>query len=314
MVDRNCNWNLGLWSLIHDWRPQWQSLQEKQSLLKSHLLWQHLISRPSSEKEEQQPENNSFQDAKPTKVKTCPSRWTPATWMPDPCYLINPTHQTPLPSPSSSPQWLCLTRLPSYSLPASLPSRESSQRTLHLQAGRDISLNYPSSDPMLSKEDSHPGFQLYCRKCHPWHQTNWRDQPKQEPDRLSAQCVELLSRPLRRKLEIGAYWLISRLLHTLWNLTPFKTITVAYTANHQTLTPFKTPVTYNQIDLFKDPMFICGTEPLHIDSFQDPSDLSSNWLISIPYVHIQHKTVQIDSFEDPYIGLHSVFILHGGNS
>ena len=26
MADRNCNWNLGLWSFIHDPRPQWQSL------------------------------------------------------------------------------------------------------------------------------------------------------------------------------------------------------------------------------------------------------------------------------------------------
>ena len=41
-------------------------------------------------------------------------------------------------------------------------------------------------------------------------------------------------------------------------LTPLKTITVAYIANHQKLTPFKTPVNYNQIDSFQDPMFICS--------------------------------------------------------
>ena len=49
-------------------------------------------------------------------------------------------------------------------------------------------------------------------------------------------------------------------------------------ANHQKLTPFKTPVNYHQIDSFQDPMFVCST-----------------------------KTVQIDSFQDPCIGLHSVF-------
>ena len=67
-------------------------------------------------------------------------------------------------------------------------------------------------------------------------------------------------------------------------LASFKTITVAYMANHQKLTPFKTPVNFNQIDSFQDPMSICSTQ-----------------------------TVQIDSFHDPYIGLHSVFILHGRN-
>ena len=50
MVDRNCDWNLGLWSLIHDPRTKQQSLQEKQSSFKTHLLWWFVISRQSSEK------------------------------------------------------------------------------------------------------------------------------------------------------------------------------------------------------------------------------------------------------------------------
>ena len=50
MVDRNRNWNPGLWLLIHDTRPQQQSLLEKQSSLEAHLLWWYVISRPSSEK------------------------------------------------------------------------------------------------------------------------------------------------------------------------------------------------------------------------------------------------------------------------
>ena len=33
-----------------------------------------------------------FKTPSPQRWKTCPSRWTPATWMPDPCYLINLTH------------------------------------------------------------------------------------------------------------------------------------------------------------------------------------------------------------------------------
>ena len=33
-----------------------------------------------------------FKTPSPQRWKTYPSRWTPATWMPDPCYLMNSTH------------------------------------------------------------------------------------------------------------------------------------------------------------------------------------------------------------------------------
>ena len=55
-----------------------------------------------------------------------------------------------------------------------------------------------------------------------------------------------------------------------------------------------------------------ATQPLHLDLFQDPCDLSIKIdSFQEPYVCIQHETVQIDSFQDPCIGLYSVFILHG---
>ena len=78
-------------------------------------------------KEEKQPEINSFQDPKPTKVKNM-SFQMDTSYMDARSMLFDEpdTHQTPPPSPSPSPQQLYSPRSPSYSPPASLPSRESS--------------------------------------------------------------------------------------------------------------------------------------------------------------------------------------------
>ena len=65
-------------------------------------------------------------------------------------------------------------------------------------------------------------------------------------------------------------------------LTPFKTITVTYTAKHHKLTPFKTLTFCNQFGLLSRPSRFWT----QIDSFQDPcrglSETSPNWLISRP--------------------------------
>ena len=47
--NRYCDWNIRMWTILHDPRPQWQSLQKELSSFKAHLSWQHLLSRPSSE-------------------------------------------------------------------------------------------------------------------------------------------------------------------------------------------------------------------------------------------------------------------------
>ena len=78
-------------------------------------------------KEEKQPESNSFQDPKPTKVKNVSFQMDTSNMDARSMSFDEPdTHQTPPPSLSSSPQWLYSSRLPSYSPPASLPSSESS--------------------------------------------------------------------------------------------------------------------------------------------------------------------------------------------
>ena len=69
MVDRSCNWNIGLWPLIHDPRPQQQILQENRAYLKPicydgisfqdhpvkkrrKAAWNQLLSRPQAHKGE----------------------------------------------------------------------------------------------------------------------------------------------------------------------------------------------------------------------------------------------------------------------
>ena len=111
------------------------------------------------------------------------------------------THQTPLQSPSSSPQWLYSPRLPPFPPPVSTPSRKSSVEP-HSEdfspTGRRI---HHSELAFIRPHDIDrgltPGLSALLQEtiC-----TNWRDQPKQEPDRLSAVCIELLSRPFGGKL------------------------------------------------------------------------------------------------------------------
>ena len=43
------DWNIRMWMILHDPRPQRQSLQKESSSFKAHLSWRHLLSRPLSE-------------------------------------------------------------------------------------------------------------------------------------------------------------------------------------------------------------------------------------------------------------------------
>ena len=39
-------WNIGMWMILHDPGPQWQSLQKEQSSFEAHMSWWLLLSRP----------------------------------------------------------------------------------------------------------------------------------------------------------------------------------------------------------------------------------------------------------------------------
>ena len=47
--NRYCDWNTRMWTILHDPRCQWQTLQKEPSSFKAYLSRRHLLSRPSSE-------------------------------------------------------------------------------------------------------------------------------------------------------------------------------------------------------------------------------------------------------------------------
>ena len=91
------------------------------------------------------------------------SRRKPAIWTPDPC-LMNPTHiKHAQHHPHHCPQGA--THLDHHHAHPQHHSHPENhpwspvQRTPHLKAGRDTSLNQLSSDPMILTKDSHMDFQ-----------------------------------------------------------------------------------------------------------------------------------------------------------
>ena len=133
-------------------------------------------------------------------------------------------HQTPPASPPSSPLWHYSPRSLSCSPPASFPSRE------------------PSVEP--SSEDSSP-------KGRKRHQPEPAFIRPHDIDRglthglsaLLAKTSPLAPYRIQRQAKVKAQEKIS---------TSFKTIIVAYMANHHNLTPFRTIIYMNTFDFFQD--------------------------------------------------------------
>ena len=233
----------------------------------------------SVKKGEKRPKINSFQDPKPTKVKTMSFQMDTSNMDARSILFYQPgTHHTPPPSPSSSPQWLYSPRLPSFSSPAHTPSRESS-------------IEPHSEDSSPTGRKRHQSEPAFIRP---------HDVDRGLTPGLSALLQEML--PLAPyKLERSAKVRARQAFSTM-HWTPFKT-PWRKIGNWCILTHFKTLTHTAKCDSFQDHHSGLYSKSSEIDSFQDPCDLSSNWLISKPYVHIQHNTVQIDSFQEPCIGL-----------
>ena len=199
-------------------------------------------------KEGKKPEINSFQDPKPTKVKT-------TSFQMDTSYMDSRsiffyesgTHQTSPSSPSPSSQWLYSPRPPSYSPPASLPSRESSVEP-HLE---------DSSPTGRKRHQSEPAFMRP-------HDVNRGLTPRlsallQETSPLAPYKLERSAKARARQAFSTMHWTPFK---TLWRKsenwcksTPFKTPVHSYAAHSTSvLTPFKTPVIYHQIWLISRPL------------------------------------------------------------
>ena len=126
MDNRYCGWDTRIWMILHDQRPQWQSLQKESSSFKAHLSRWLLLSRPSSDKRGKTAQRqflsrpsgqiHVFQQQRELHWRQSQLYGHPVhdVWWPE-------TRQTPLTSPATSPPRRHSPRSPSYSLPASLP-------------------------------------------------------------------------------------------------------------------------------------------------------------------------------------------------
>ena len=180
------------------------------------------------------------------------------------------------------------------------------QGTLHLQAGRDISLNQPSLDPMTLTEDSHSDFQLYCKEMSPLapHKLE-RSAKARARQAFSTMHWTPFKTPLRK---VGNWCMLTHfktLTHTA-KVDFFQDLHSGHTANHQklthfktlcsyaahnpfVLTPFKTLVNNHQIDSFQDPILIYSTKLFKLTPFKT---------IALDYIVFSFSmgdTLQIDS-------------------
>ena len=264
----------------------------------------------SVKREEKQPESNSFQDPKPTKVKNM-SFQMDTIYMDARSMLFDEpdTHLHHHPGDYTHPGHHHIYPLHLYH--QGNHQLNPAQRTPHLQVGWDTSLNQPSSDPcdidrgLISRlsallQETSPlapyklerstkartGFQHnalnsfqdpleenWCILTHFKTLTHRAKFDSFQDHHSSLYGISSEIDSFQDPCELQSNWLISGPRVCMWHRTP------------SILTLFMTPVNYHQIDSFQDPIFICST-----------------------------KTVQIDSFQDPYIGLHSVFTLHRRNS
>ena len=169
--DWHSDWNTQMWMILHDPGPQWQSLQKEQSPLEAYMSQWFILSRPSSEKREETAQRPflSWPSDQPGQIRVI-WEWSELyghqvhdVWQtrdtsntPTITIMLDPQHRHPqgathLDHPHSHHQH--------HFHPESHPWSPA-QRTPHLKAGRDTSLNQLSSDPETSTKDSHVDFQL----------------------------------------------------------------------------------------------------------------------------------------------------------
>ena len=240
MVDRNCNWNL---DCGHSYMIQVPNgrVYRRNSSLKAHLLWWYIISRPSSEKKRKSSlKSTPFKTPSPQRWKPCPSRQTPATWTPDPCYLMNLTH---IRHPSSPPpQQLYSPRSPSYSLSCISTSRESS-------------VEPHSQDFTYRQEEISVWTSLHQTPWH-WQRTHtWTfsfSAGNVTPSTIqTGEISQSKSQTAFSTMHWTPFKTLQKKIGNWCKLTPFKTLCLYVAHNPFVLTPFKIPVIHHQLTHFK---------------------------------------------------------------
>ena len=217
----------------------------------------------AAKKEETKPEIDSFREPKPTKVKTVSFKMD-TSYVDDRSMFFDEvdTYHIPASSPLPSPQWLYSPSSPSYSPPAPPSSRESSVEP-HSEDSTSTGRKRHQSEPAFIRPQDIDrgltcGLSAFLREMST-PTTLQVGEISQSKSQTGFQQYALNSfQDPASKIKCNLVQRDSFQDPFMCKLTPFKTITVAYMAIHQKLTPFKTPV---QIDSFQDPnKFIYNTK------------------------------------------------------
>ena len=244
MVDRDSERNIGMRMLLYHQRPKQKEIQEKLSSLEANLSQRFIISRPSqgNKKESEQKWQCWLLSRPQAKTeKECDVRRQPHR------FQVNPQQRCKWDVrfyisfiTSNSALFTLFTLI--ITTCTSLIQRETSESC--------------SRGPHCKKA---PSLHLTPRHRHPTH--NWTCSPS---SRNFTPCTLQNSMFCKKKSNTSIQHYVVNDFPT--QVTPFKTITVTYTAKHHKLTPFKTLMFCSQTGLLSRPSCFWT----QIDSFQDP--------------------------------------------
>ena len=159
------------------------------------MSWWLLLSRPPGEKREETAQKQFLSRPSAQQGEICLSRRIWAIWIPDPCCLMNLTyikHPQHHPHGATPPDHHYAH--PQHHFHSENHLWSPAQRTPHLKAGRDTSLNQASSNPAMLTEDTH-GLSALLAETSPLapYRIQWQAKVKAQK-KISTQKW-LLSRP-----------------------------------------------------------------------------------------------------------------------
>ena len=146
------------------------------------------------------PKTIPFKTINPVRWNLCLLRMVWAIWTPDPCCLMNLTYlRHPYITPIITPKVLftqitIMPHLQHHSHPENHPWNPA-QRTSHLKAGKDISLNQLSSDLVTLTENSSHGLSALLAEMSPLAPYRIQQQVKVKAQEKISTQKWLLSRP-----------------------------------------------------------------------------------------------------------------------
>ena len=162
--DWHSDWNTRMWMILHDPGPQ------RQSTVGIELTWSPYVTMAPPfktlqwKKGRNSPKTIPFKTMRPARPNPCPLRrksaiWTPGTWcLMNQTHIKHPQHHLHHHSQGATHLDHHHVHHQHHFHPENHPWSPA-QRTPHLKAGRDTSLNQLSSNPVTLTKDSHVDFQ-----------------------------------------------------------------------------------------------------------------------------------------------------------